>query len=67
MRKNLKKFLIDNDMTQKDLAEKLDITETHLSQVIKGNREASLKMINNFKEIYSIGSMDEAIEIWKDE
>ena len=67
MRKNLKKYLIDNDMSLKDLATDLNKNYSYISQVVNGDKTVSLNLIHAFKEKYKIKSFDEAIEIWKDE
>lgn len=67
LRKNLKRYMVDNDLSTKQLANDLSVTQNYMSSIITGKRNASLILINNFKEKYNINSLDEAIEIFKDE
>lgn len=67
MRKNLKIFMVKNKLSTRQLANDMNVTSGYMSGIITGKRNASLNLINDFKEKYNINSLDEAIEIFKDE
>lgn len=67
MRKELKKFMIDNNLSRKDLADSLEVGETYLSAIISGKKNASFSILIKFNEIYKIGSIDKTMEIFKNE
>lgn len=67
MRKNLKKWMIDHDFRQNDVAYAIDVSVPNFSMIVTGKRNATLKILETFNEVYEIGSMDKTIEIFKDE
>lgn len=66
-RKNLLKFLIEHDITRKELAEKLGVSYNQLCWIINGDRNVSLTLLVKFKRLYQIESFDKVLEIWNEE
>lgn len=68
MRKNLKLFCVERNISRKQLCTDLGYKALpYVSQVVNGHVNASRKMMERFKEVYNIKSMDEVYEIFKDE
>lgn len=67
MRKELKKWMVDNELSNKMVANKMGISESSISAIVQGKRNASIKLLSKFNEVFEIGSMDKTIELFKDE
>ena len=53
-RKKLKMWRIDNDLTQEQLANSLDVTVAYINQIELGKVKPSNKLLYKFKEVYNI-------------
>ena len=58
MRKNLKNARQKIQLTQAELAEKLDITLQHYQRLEAGTSEGSVKVWSRLKEILNVPSID---------
>ena len=66
-RKNLYKFLIDNNLTQTEVAEYLDVTKQHFSLLINGNGNPSFDLLMKFDEFCKEKNIEinDMWELWK--
>ncbi len=64
MRKRIKILMIERDLTQKDLAELLDVTPQYMGCIIRGTSNGSYKFWESFKEKLNIP--DAEIEKYKE-
>lgn len=58
MTKNLKELREKVNLTQKEVAEKTDVTETYISLLENGNRNPSDKMKKQLAELYNVKVTD---------
>ena len=58
MNKNLKELREKAKLTQKDVAEKTNVTETYISLLENGNRNPSDKMKKQLAELYKVKVTD---------
>lgn len=67
MKRNLKELREYAKLTQKDVAQKTNVTETYISLLENGNRNPSDKMKKQLAEIYNVKVTDIflAIELTK--
>jgi transcriptional regulator with XRE-family HTH domain len=56
--KNIKKYRIHNGLTQKDLAKKLNITDSAITRYERGDREPNIEMINKLAAALGVSSND---------
>lgn len=54
MRKNLKKFRIDMELTQKELAEKLGCTTQNISLIEQGRRQGTAEFWRKFQKTFNL-------------
>ena len=52
--KNLKYYRIKNNLTQSELAEKLDLTDKYISELERGRYYVSLQVIDTLSKIFNI-------------
>ena len=50
----LRLLRVFHDLKQKDLAEKLEISKSHISEIENGNRTPSLDVIERYAEVFRI-------------
>ena len=50
----LKLIRLFYEMTQKDLADQLDISVSYLSEIESGNRRINIDLINKYSEVFDI-------------
>ena len=53
MRTNLKIWLIENGLKSSVVAKELGITAPYFSQIITGNKNPSLELIERFQKLYA--------------
>lgn len=58
MEKNLKQLREDAKLTQKDVADQTNVTETYISLLENGNRNPSDKMKKQLAELYNVTVID---------
>ena len=49
--KEFKKWVIDNDMNMRDVAEKMGVSEAYLSAIIRGKRNITPKVVELFRKV----------------
>ena len=54
LHKALKLIRIFHELKQKDLAEKLQISKSYLSEIESGKKEPTLEVINKYSEVFNI-------------
>ena len=66
-RKNLMKLLIDNNLTQVEVAKELEITNQHFSLLINGNADPSFGLMLKFEEFCETHKIviNDMWELWK--
>lgn len=64
MRKRIKILMIERDLTQKELAEMLDVTPQYMGNIIRGTSNGSYNFWENFKKV--LGIPDTEIEKYKE-
>lgn len=64
MRKKIKILMIERDLTQKDLAEMLDVTPQYMGNIIRGASNGSYNFWETFKKVLEIP--DAEIESYKE-
>lgn len=47
----LKQYMLDNNLTQKELAELLQVNQPQISRLFSGTRQPSAKMINKIETL----------------
>ena len=47
----LKQYMFDNDLTQKELAELLQVNQPQISRLFSGTRQPSAKMIKKIEQL----------------
>jgi transcriptional regulator with XRE-family HTH domain len=47
----LKQYMLDNDLTQKELAELLQVNQPQISRLFSGTRQPSAKMIKKIEQL----------------
>lgn len=60
LKKSLREYLDNNKLTQRELAEKLDITEAAVSRYVTGTRIPSLETVIRIARVTGI-SLDEMV------
>ena len=50
----LRLIRVFNDLSQKDLAEKLDISRSYLSELEKGHKDPSMTIVQKYGEFFNI-------------
>lgn len=50
----LRLIRVYNDLSQKDLAEKLNISNSYLSEIEQGKKEPSISIINKYSKFFKI-------------
>lgn len=63
-RKKLKKWVIDNDLKQLEIAERLGITRQQWYNIVNGKSDPSYKLLTKFSETFNI---DNVYELFKKE
>lgn len=68
-RKNLLKFLIDNNLTQTDLAETLDVSKQQLSRLVNCKTNPSFGLMLEFEKMCNKKNIviEDMWEIWRAE
>lgn len=68
-RKKLIKLLIDNDLTQVEIANELEITNQHFSLLINGKSDPSFGLIEKFETFCNERGIvvEDVWELWKKE
>ena len=51
-RYNLKMFRIKNDLTQQDMADKLEISKSHYVSIEQGTQDPSFKLLEQFAKVF---------------
>ncbi len=64
MRTNLKKFKIDMGLKSKEMAEKLDITYVHYSNIESGKADPSFGLLEKFEKEFE-GKYEDIWELFK--
>ena len=66
-RKNLIKLLVDHDLTQKDVAKYLGVTDNHFSMLVNGKADPSFGLIEKFEQLCQEHNIiiDDMWEVWK--
>jgi len=54
LNKALRLMRIFHDLSQKDLAEKLDISKSYLSEIESGKKQPTLDLLNRYSNIFDI-------------
>lgn len=62
VRKKLKKWVIDNNFKNSDIAEKLGITKTHWSNIVNGKTNPSFGLCEKFQAIFKVENSLELFE-----
>jgi transcriptional regulator with XRE-family HTH domain len=52
--KALRLIRIFNDLTQKELAEKLDLSKSYISEIESGKKTPTLKLLSSYSELFDI-------------
>ena len=50
-----KKYQIDNGLTQQQAADKVHISRTHLSRILRGERVPSMALLSRMEEVIETG------------
>lgn len=50
-----KQYQIDNKLTQQEAADKIHISRTHLSRVLRGERTPSMALLQRMEEVIETG------------
>lgn len=53
MRVNLKLWLVENKKQAQEVAKELGITNSYFSQIISGNKNPSMELLDKFYDLYS--------------
>jgi transcriptional regulator with XRE-family HTH domain len=53
MRTNLKLWLVENKKQVQQVAKELGITTSYFSQIISGNKNPSMELLDRFYDLYS--------------
>lgn len=64
---DLKMFLLKRNVSQHKLAQMLGVTETTVSLIMRKKRKASFKMMQKFKELFELQTMDEVLKLFERE
>lgn len=54
LNKALRLMRVFHDLTQKDLAEKLGISKSHLSEIESGKTTPTLSLLNRYSEVFDV-------------
>ena len=54
LNRSLKTFRVFNNLTQSVLADKLDVSKSFVSEIESGKRNATIKIVNKYAEVFSI-------------
>lgn len=53
MRTNLKLWLVENNKQAQQVAKELGITTSYFSQIVSGNKNPSMELLDRFYDLYS--------------
>ena len=62
VRKRLKKWVVDNNLKQGEVAEKLGITKQHWSNIVNGKTNPSFGLCEKFKTVFKVENSLELFE-----
>ena len=63
MQEKIKKYINDHDLTQRQMANLLGMTESHLSRVLSGNKNPGPKMIKAYNNLPGIDEQNQLRQV----